>query len=367
MSRRGWAIWLGPPIALIAIALAVSRFQAGAAAGGPAPLAPAGACPGSPIANEPVRPALVADQGTWWTMSGTLDANGALVGRQLALGRGGAPSLAMDLPPDAMASGPTSGIVALTSDDGRHSQIRLVATDKGCSFLVHEGAEVARGAIVDPRDGSILVHRIDRDSRADLGTWRYSSDGMGDPTLVAPGLEPDPQRGPNWVTDLRLGPDGSLLAVQSCTDAGCLTRIFDLQEGSVPVARFEGSQGPLIGLTATTALTWEACVGFPCAIQSWDLGTGVAATIVASAESAAVSANGRFLVAVTDSTRNGFVRLDLEAQDVTGIRGINRNERLVVGGVLGVSGIEVRPDEVGLVADNAMPRPFSPAGAEVLP
>jgi hypothetical protein len=368
MSSRHWTIWLGPPIALIAIALALSRFQAGAEAGGQGPLQVAGVCAASPIEKGATgKPNLAAGQGSWWALTGGLDANGALVGRHLALGRGGSSNLALDLALDAMASGPTGGIVAVTSDAGRHSQVRLVAIERGCSFVVAETAELARGAILNPADGSVIVHLVDRASRADLGTWRYAADATGEPALVAPALEPDPLRGPNWITDLRLGPDGALLAVQSCTDMGCLTRVFDLRTGLVAVARLDGDQGPLIGLTADTVLTWSQCFGFPCAIQSWGLESGAPTTILARAESAAVTADGRFLVAVTDSTRNGFVRLDLATGDLKGLRGMNRNERLVGGGVSSLLGIQVRSDEVGLAADGAIPHPFSPAGAEVLP
>jgi hypothetical protein len=99
----------------------------------------------------------------------------------------------------------------------------------------------------------------------------------------------------------------------------------------------------------------------------WTLPTGASVVVVARAESAAVSANGKFLVAVTDASVGGIVRVDLESGAVKGIRGVNRNERLVSGGVLATQGIQLRPDEVGLAAEGTIPRPFSPAGAEVLP
>ena len=366
MSRRRWAIWLGPPIALVAIALALSRFQAEAEAGGRTTAQAAADCAASPIGKDG-RPNLAAGQGSWWALSGRLDAEGALAGKHLALGRGGAANLALDLTSDALASGPTGGLVAVTSDDGRHSRIRVVGIDQGCAFVVHETPELARGAIVDPADGSVIAHLVDRAARADLGTWRFAADGTGNPVLVAPALEPDPERGPNCVTDLRLEADARLLAVQSCTDLGCLTRVFDLRRGLVPVARLEGEQGSLIGLGADAAVTWAACFGFPCGIQRWSLATGEATTVVAKAESAALTPNGRFVVAVTDSVRNGFVRVDLRTGDVKGLRGLNRNERLVTGGVLALQGIETRADEVGLASDGAIPHPFSPAGAEVLP
>ena len=368
MSKRRWSIWLGPPIALIAIALALSRFQAGAEAGGRTTVQSAGACASSPMEkNGRGQPNPGVGHGAWWTLSGLLDANGALVGRHLAMGRGGAANLTLDLPSDALASGPTGGIVAVTADDGRHSQVSLVSEANGCAFTLASTPELARGAIVDPADGSVLVHLVDREGRADLGTWRYAADGTGERVLVAPALEPDAARGPTWVTDLRVASDARLLAVQSCTDMGCLTRVFDMELGLVPVARFEGAQGSLIGFGADGVITWGQCFGFPCPIQRWSSSTGEATIVVAKAESAAVSANGRFLVAVTDSMRNGFVRVDLSAGDVKGLRGMNANERLVPGGVLGLLGIEVRPDEVGLASDGAIPHPFSPAGAEVLP
>jgi hypothetical protein len=368
MSRRRWVIWLGPPVALLAIALALSRFQAGAEAGGRSTALPVGACVAPPIEKDGHGKAnLAAGDGAWWSLSGRLDPNGALTGRHLALGHGGSANLALELAPDTLVSGPVGGIVALTTDDGRHSQIRLVAQDKACSFVVAETAEVARGAVLDPSDGAVIAHVVDRESRADLGTWRYAADGSGQPTLVGPALQPDPKRGPNWTTDLRLDGDGNLLAIQSCTDTSCLTRVFDLRKGLVPVATLEGEQGSMIGLTSEGLLTWDQCLGLPCGIVHWTLPTGASVVVVARAESAAVSANGKFLVAVTDASVGGIVRVDLESGAVKGIRGVNRNERLVSGGVLATQGIQLRPDEVGLAAEGTNPRPFSPAGAEVLP
>ena len=368
MSRRRWTIWLGPPIALAAIALALSRFQAGAEAGGRETAHAGGTCTASPLQKDARgRPDPGLGLGTWWALSGKLDANGALAGRHLALGHGGSANLALELGPDTLASGPIGGIVALTTDDGRLSEIRLVAEGQGCSFSVAATPKLARGALVNPNDGTVIVHLIDRVSRADLGTWRYAADGDPDPALIAPPLQPDPKRGPIWTTDLRLDGAGSLLAVQSCTDSACLTRVFDLRKGLLPVATLQGDQGSLIALTSASAITWEQCDGFPCGIRQWSLLTGDSVTLVQRAESAAVTANGRFLVAVTDSASGADIRVDLQHGDVKGVRGMNRNERLVVGGVLGLAGIEVPPDEVGLAADGTIPRPFSPAGAEVLP
>src|SRR4051794_3528323 len=205
MSRRHWTIWLGPPIALVAIALALTRFQAGAEAGGRESARAAGACTASPLQKDGHgKPDLGAGVGMWWALSGRLDANGALAGRHLALGRGGSASFAEELAPDTLASGPVAGVVALTADDGRHSEIRLVSEGQGCWFTVASTPKLARGAIVSPDDGTVIVHLIARATRADVGTWRYPADGLGDGSMVAPPLPPDPRRGPTWTTDLRL-------------------------------------------------------------------------------------------------------------------------------------------------------------------
>lgn len=367
MTKRRWTIWLGPPLALLAIAAVLSQFQAGAEAGGRPTVAPPGACAAIPLERGlGGKPNREAGQGTWWTLSERLDGNGALAGRRLALGRGGATSLAVDLPFDTLASGPVAGVVVITTDDGRRSQVRIVSEARACSFLVRETTELARGAILDPNDGSVLVHLVDREARADLGTWRYAGDGTGEPELVAPPLEPDARRGPNWTTDLRLDAGGTLLAVQSCTDEGCLTRLFDLTGGSAPIARVDGMQGPLIGLADGRLITWALCFGFPCSVVSWDVATGARTTIVQQAESAALTADGRFVVAVGNSSRGSYIGVELATGRSAPLRGVNATERLAAGGVVGAAGLQVRPGEVPLVAPGAIPRPFSPA-AEVVP
>lgn len=367
MSRRRWAIWLGPPLAVIAVGVLLGRFQAGAEAGGRSPAASPGACVESPVARDASgRPDLGAGVGTWWTLSERLDPAGVLVGRRLSLGHEGAANLALDLPRDAMASGPAAGVVVLTAVKAGGSRILLVSESRGCAFLVREASQLARGAILDPADGSILAHLVDRDTRTDLGTWRYAADGTGEPVLVAPPLEENPARGPTWVTDLRLDATGALLAVQSCTDEGCLTRIFSLAEGNALLARIAGDQGSMLGLADGRLLTWAKCFGLPCGVVSWDLSTGHGTVVVDPAESAAVSGDGRFLVVVADSSRRSYLRVDLQHGNARGLRGINASEHLVTGGVIGTSGLGVRPGEVGIGAPGAVPRPFDPALSEVL-
>jgi hypothetical protein len=368
MSRRRWTIWLGPPVALAAIALVLARFQPGAEAGGRATVVGAATCTTTPARRDVGgKVDLGVGQGTWWALSERLDGNGALVGRQLALGRGGATRLTMDLAADAMASGPAGGLVALTSDDGQRSQVRLVSAEQGCEFLVREVQDLARGAIVDPVDGSLIVHLVDRRSRADLGTWRYAADGTGEPVIVAPPLEANAERGPNWITDLRFDASATRLAVQSCTAEGCLTRLFEMRRGLVPVARVDAAQGALIGAADGRLVTWEPCDGLPCGVVSWDLGGGSATTILEHAESAALTSTGRFVIGVADSSRGSIVRFDLTAGKAVALRGLNANERFVGGGVVGTSGIQVGADEVGVAAAGAVPRPFSAIAAEVLP
>src|SRR4029077_10764940 len=99
-------------------------------------------------------------------------------------------------------------------------------------------------------------------------------------------------------TGLAVDAQGQLLAVQSCTDLACLTRIFDLAHpGGAPVILRGAKQGPLLGFAGHDLVTWAACVGNPCAIFAWDLRTQQPRQLVAGADAAALTRDGRRLVA----------------------------------------------------------------------
>lgn len=368
MSGRRWSMWLGPPIALLAVALALSRFQAGAEAGGRTTPPPAGACAAMPIdADAAGRPRRDVGPGSWWKLTERLDGNGALSGRQLAVGRGGSTVLMLDLATETAASGPIGGVVVVATDDGRWSEIKLVSSVQACSWLIDGSDEVVRGAILDHGDGSVLAHLVDRETRADLGTWRFDARGaLAEPALVAPPLPLGVVDGAVWVTDLRLDQTARNLAVQSCTDTACLTRLFDLRAPGKDPTILAGRQGSLLGFAGGRVLTWAACVGFPCAVQSWDIATTKATVLLEGADSAAVTADGRYVVASTGA-RGGALRIELATGARALIRSVAPDELLLPAGVAATSGYQVGADEIAVVAPGANPHSFRPAAAEVIP
>ena len=369
MSRRRWSVWLGPPVVLLAVALVFSRFQAGAEAGGRTTPPPAGACAASPIAtNAAGKPRREVGPGSWWTISDRLDDKGAMAGRQLAAGRGGATAVTLDLGIESAASGPIGGVVVVTNDDGRRSEIRLVSAVDGCSWRVEGVDDVVRGAILDPGDGSVLAHLVDRETRADLGTWRYGvGAALAKPILVAPPLMAAADD-PVWVTDLRLDHTNTTLAVQSCAGEGCLTRVFDLRQPARAPIELKGGQGPLVGWSNGRIITWAACSMLPCSIQQWDVvRDGKPSVVHELAEAAALTPDGRYLLAAVESQAGRTLRIDLATGARALVKGISAGELPIAAGPTATGGFQGTPDEVGLIAFGANPRSFRPSAAEVIP
>jgi hypothetical protein len=365
MSRRRWVLWLAPPIAVAIAVIGLSRVLGSADAGPQGTPVAAGACAETPLVRE-ADGRVRRGEGAWWRLADTLDANGGMTGRRLALGLGGSQKLNLELATETLVSGPVGGLVVVTTDDGAASEVRLVSVDKACSWTVHRAPDVARGAILDPRDGSVLVHLLARDSRSDLGTWRIAAGG-GAPELVVGPLPQGILGDRVFSTDYRIDVAAGLLAVQSCSDTECATRIVDIaKRGRNPIL-LDGPQGQAIGFAGTSFLTWSHCEGLPCPIEAWDLTTRASTELVDRAESAAVTEDGTELVAVKDAARGSVVRIAVGRGGQVFIKGVGREEQLVPGGFGGFAGSEGRLDEVGLVTPNGNPRNFRPAAAEVIP
>jgi hypothetical protein len=234
--------------------------------------------------------------------------------------------------------------------------------------------DVVRSAIIDPQDGSVFAHVVARDTRADLGTFRISltSTGGSEARLVAPPLSGALAAAAGMVygTGLRLDQAGTHLAVQSCADLGCLTRVFDLADpGAAPVILRRVEQGPMLGFAGVDVVTWTACDGYPCPVLAWDLATGRPRTLVPGAIAAALTADGRRLVALlANGAGSRAVAVDPATGRSTSLRGIPAGER-PLGGPAAVTGLEVADDEVAMAnpgGDAQALRPDSIA-EEVLP
>ena len=371
MSGKRWARWLAVPLAFVAVGLVLSRFQPGAEAGARTAPPKSGACAGSaPLGHAVDAATLAAGHGTWWRLTDALDANGALVGRTLFAGRAAKTTLTMALGTESMARGPVGGLLIVTTDDGRSSEVRLVSIADGCAWLVHRDANVVRSAILDPASGAAYAHLLQRESRVDLGVFKLAANDP-DTTLerVVEPLAPQPDLGAIWATELRLNGDGSALAVQSCSDRGCLVRVVAPGAFGKPVAIIRGnaqdsthSQGSIVGFSGDRILTWAFCAGMPCAIQSWTAGAGQPATIVARAVGAGVTRDGRYLLIVTDASGRA-VRLDLASNAVVGIKGVLGGELPLVANVTATAGLDVADDEIGLASDGGDAHAFNPGAA----
>jgi hypothetical protein len=367
--KRRWPVLLGPPLILVAALLVLGRTDLAVIAGRVTAVPSLAACsaPGTVSTGHPAP-------GTWWKTTDKLDANGTLVGRQLFVGHGPNAGGSLDLPVESSVSGPIDGIVAVTADDGTRSRVSLISVAARCALVIDERDDVVRSAILDPHDGSVFAHVVARGTRADLGTYQisFTSQGSSEARLVAPPLGTlSGEVGTVWGTVLRLDPAGTHLAVQSCADIGCLTRVFDLAAPDAAPRIIRGAdQGPLLGFAGADLVTWQACVGYPCPVLAWDVVTGQARSLVDGASAAALTTDGRRLVALAaDAAGVQAIEVDTATGRSTGLRGIAPGSRPIGDGPAATLGLEVATDEVAMASPGGDPLALRPdsAAEEVLP
>ena len=276
MLEPRWLRWIGP--GLIAV-LAVGSVASTTLGAGPHPWAsrPCGIEAGGPAAAARTQgPASLDDlrQEAWFRLDASLDRTGALEGQRLALGMdGNRSSGVMDLPPESFAAGPFGRIVLVGADDGAVSRLEAVDVARGCSWTVAEEADVMRRATIDSGGATIYELRVDRATRADLGIWARPLDGSSPAVLVLAPIDPDDRFGRTWTTEFAWDVSGRVLAVQSCGEAACRTRVID-PAGGPPRILAEPDLGAMIGLDGDLLVTYAACPGFPCPILAVDLRTG---------------------------------------------------------------------------------------------
>jgi hypothetical protein len=370
MSKRRWPVLLGPPLILIAAMLLIARPEPAVEAARPIVVNPVSSC----TSVDAVAGSRDAGPGSWWKSVERLDAGGVLLGRRLAVGRGSVTVAGLDLPAESSISGPVGGRIVVTADDGNRSTIRVISASAGCGLVIHETAAVVRTAILDRHDDSVLAHLVDRATRADLGTWRLAiaPAGATQARLVAPPLGNLARTvGTIWATGLRLDAAGTHLAVQSCADLGCLTRIFDLRHAASPPVVIRGvEEGPMLGFAGGALMTWAACPGYPCAILAWDPATGGSHVLIAGASAAAMTGDGRRLVALqADAAASRAVEIDPVSGHASRLRGLTPGIRPLGDSPAGTIGLEVAANEVVIGSAGSDPTAINPdaLAEEVLP
>ncbi len=271
-----WLRWMGPGvIALIAVgSIASTTLGAGQhpwtarACDGNAADRIAAAGYAGPLGLDDLR--LEA----WFRLDPRLDRDGALQGQRLALGTvGDRSSRIMDLPPESFAAGPFGRIVLVGADDGTTSRLEALDVAGECSWAVAEEAAVIRRATIDPAGETIYEMRVDRTHRADLGIWARPLDGLTPARQVLEPIAPDDRFGRTFSTEFAWDVAGRALAVQSCGEAACRTRVID-PAGGTPRAVADPDLGTLIGLDGEVLVTYAACPGLPCPIVAVNLETG---------------------------------------------------------------------------------------------
>jgi len=299
MVESRWLRSIGPGLVAVAAVGLVASTTLGAA---DRPWGPR-ACAGPPVtvAAAAARPApstlAEARQEPWYRLVPVLDGDGALRGQRLVTGiggrRGGMP--AGELARESFAAGPFGRFVLVGSDDGTASRLHAFDTSDGCAWPLATERSVIRRATIDPAATSVYETRVDRASRADLGVWRRPLDGAGAATQVLPPLPVDDRYGRTFSTTLTWDLAGRRLAVQSCGEVACRTRVLDLVTGA-SLTVDDDRLGTLIGLDDTRLVSHGACRGLPCPI--------VTTTLVAEASQVLVpDAGPGALIATPDGPR----------------------------------------------------------------
>lgn len=276
MVESRWLRWIGPGIVALGAVGIVASTTVGAGPRAWAPRACVGP-PGERVAaardGTPPTPDLSADP--WFRLDPVAADDGSLRGERLVVGRfGDVLARSIDLPREAFAAGPFGRIVLTGSDDGSSSRLELLDVGAGCSWLVATERDVIRRATIDASGAVLYEMRVDRATRADLGIWRRRLDATVPAEPVLGPIAPDPTFGVTFSTELTWDLAGERLAVQSCGEYACRTRLLDPNDGSVAMLA-EPDLGLLVGVDEDTVVTYADCHGLPCPVVSTDIATGV--------------------------------------------------------------------------------------------
>lgn len=328
--------------AILVVGAGVALRPAALRAGDPPwdpPPCPPGAAPG-------VIPAGSA----WFSLDPDLDGQGWLAGIRLSLGDLlGRTRHWLELPPESFASGPVGARLLVGDDDGSRSRLRMLDVAGSCAVEVGREASVIRSAIQSPDGRVAWEHRVNRVTRADEGVWARRLDGSL-AVRVAPGLPPDDRFGPTFTTELESTADGRL-TIASCGELRCRVRLLDPASGRI--AQADGT-GRAIGTNGDQLIAYAPCHGYPCRIESIDLGSGRRTTLADAAGTASLGGpDDRMLV--FETAPGLLATLDLQTLELDRLSG---EGRVPVGrGSWATSGASVRLGAVLLAPDGHLVDP----------
>lgn len=205
--------------------------------GGPAGWPPAAAQPGSRDCSKVDAAAFTAGVTSPTAEAnflgrGTVDDQGILTGYVLSVQIEDGSETKTSLPVESIFAGQFGALLMYSFDtDKTGSEVHAIDVRTGCDLLIVEPADVVRAITVDPSGENIYVKTVSRDTRQDLGIWRYKINGEKGEVLAHP--MPATDYGPPWYTTLGWSSDGQSLVIDACGLAACATRILDLTTGNV--------------------------------------------------------------------------------------------------------------------------------------
>ena len=306
MVGSRWFRRAGPGVLVAAAVAALATSALGAAPSG------SHAWAGLPCRGPARVPA--APAGAWFRLDPRLDDSGARAGQALRIGAASRPGVAtLDLAPESFAAGPFGATVLVGADDGSQSRLSLLDVPAGCGWAVGTTPEVIRRATLTPDRRAILEMRVDRRTRADLGIWRRSLHGGPAVRIVAP-IAADGRFGRTWSTEFVAQADGPGIAIQSCGESACRTRLLSLLDGTVHLVA-DPSLGELVGWTADRLIVRGACRGRPCPLISVDTRDGRHTTLDPAAGDATLRAGSDGTLRVVSEHRGRWRSMRLDGGD----------------------------------------------------
>jgi hypothetical protein len=257
----------------------------------------------------------------------------------------------MHLPAEAVVGGPVDGIVAVAADDGTRSTVTLVDLARGCATDVGSTTEVIRAVTLTPDGSAVLEARVDRARRADLGVARRAVARPHAAALWLDPLPPDARFGTTWATSFMWALDGRRLAIQTCGERACRTRIVDAATAQVVRSVTDPELADAVGLTADALVVHAACGGLPCPIVAVPVAGGRPVTLAAAAGQAALTRDDDGRAVVVHETRPDAGTLRVVRLDGTHVADLPADplgRRLVPGAGRSGGAVELPPDAVVL-------------------
>lgn len=362
MAEHRWLRAIGPGVIALGAVVAIGSSTQAARDRPWTPLACDTGVGARVAAAGEARAVTVADLGAvaWMRLDPTLDADGALVGQRLSMGIHGRRSeRVMGLPAESFAAGPFGRLLLVGADDGVASRVFTIDVATGCTSAVAEVADVIRRATISPGGDAVFESRVDRATRADLGVWRRPLDGSGAASRAMEPIPADGRFGPTWSTEFTWSLEGDRLAVQSCGETACRTRVLEPGVAGRPVRLIaDPALGPLVGMSGPRLVSYAACRGLPCPLLSVDADAGGQVPLTDAAGLATLAGAGPDASVVHEWDGPSGRRLrsvSLDGRVSADLGTIPDGLRLMPDAVRSESGTRLPPDWVLLSPDGRLP------------